>query len=178
MKGFEILIKAAEVIYEKSKEVTILVAGGVYPETDVMHKKWISISPPNMYYLGLLPHDELSSYYASVDVCVIPSLWEDPCPLVVFESLSSGTPVIASKIGGIPELVKNGVDGFLIQSGSVKELSERIMWCKENDRKLKKLSSNARKSAEKRDWKQVSLELEGIYNNLLARRITSVPMIE
>jgi glycosyltransferase involved in cell wall biosynthesis len=53
------------------------------------------------------------SLYSRIDVCVVPSLWNDPLPSVVFESLLFGVPVIGSRRGGIPEMINDGVNGLL-----------------------------------------------------------------
>ncbi|WP_157269982.1 glycosyltransferase family 4 protein [Azohydromonas aeria] len=61
-------------------------------------------------FLGRVP---AADFYRRVDVCVVPSLWHDPLPSVVFEALLSGVPVLASRRGGIPEMVSHGGNGLL-----------------------------------------------------------------
>ncbi|WP_084312844.1 glycosyltransferase [Desulfobulbus elongatus] len=64
-------------------------------------------------FLGKVPHDRLPGYYNAADVLVLPSRMEG-VPMVVLESLACGTPVIAATVGGIPELVRNGENGILL----------------------------------------------------------------
>jgi glycosyltransferase involved in cell wall biosynthesis len=61
------------------------------------------------------------------DIVVVPSLWEEAFGLIVAESMASGTPVIASRIGGIPELIENDVSGHLFEPGNAEELAFKIV---------------------------------------------------
>jgi glycosyltransferase involved in cell wall biosynthesis len=63
-------------------------------------------------FLGRIPHDELFRYYNMADLLVLPSEMEG-APMVVLESLACGTPVVASAVGGVPHIVRTGVNGFL-----------------------------------------------------------------
>jgi glycosyltransferase involved in cell wall biosynthesis len=62
---------------------------------------------------GAFDHDSLAERLAGVDVAVVPSLWWDCAPLVVAECLAGGVPVLAARMGGIPDVVRDGVDGLL-----------------------------------------------------------------
>ena len=163
MKGFHIILKTAKELFRNNKDIFFIIAGGFYPDKDALHKKWKEDSPPNMKYLGFLLHNDLAKYYASADVAIVPSIWEDPCPLVVLESMSSETSVIGSRIGGIPELIDDSINGFLIKPGSVEELKDKILWCKNQPSQLKEMGIKARGKALKFDWAIVSERLKNIY---------------
>ena len=60
-----------------------------------------------------LPNDQLLKVLSGFDLCVVPSLWLETGPLVVLESFAAGVPVLGSRLGGIAELVRDGVDGLL-----------------------------------------------------------------
>ena len=59
-------------------------------------------------FTGFVDYEEISKLYQIADVAVLPSIWNDPAPLTVIESLMSGLPIITTKSGGIPEYAKNG----------------------------------------------------------------------
>ncbi len=69
----------------------------------------------------------LTHYYAAVDCFVLPSVY-DNAPLTIIESLACGTPVIAFKVGGIPEMIEHKQTGYLAAVKDVKELAEGIQW--------------------------------------------------
>jgi glycosyltransferase involved in cell wall biosynthesis len=69
-------------------------------------------APPNVRFLGFVDPDEV---YASVDVLVVPSLWEEPLGMIVLEAYRHGVPVIAAHRGGLPEIVEDGRTGRLYE---------------------------------------------------------------
>ena len=61
-----------------------------------------------------------------IDLLVVPSLWAENSPLVIHEAFLHGTPVLASDIGGIPELVRRGVSGELFRAGDARDLAVKL----------------------------------------------------
>lgn len=70
-----------------------------------------------------VPNNRLLKLLANYDFCVVPSLWLETGPLTVLEAFAAGIPVIGSRLGGIAELVKDGVDGLLFEPGNSQELA-------------------------------------------------------
>lgn len=77
---------------------------------------------PNARYAGFLTGQALETLVRRAKITVHPSQWPENCPLSVIESISLGTPVVASRIGGIPELVREGVTGDLFEAGNPAQL--------------------------------------------------------
>jgi|GEM_PF-89854 len=77
-------------------------------------------------FMGDFNKFEIGKVLADIDVLVVPSLWYENAPLVIQEALLSQTPVIAARIGGIPELVTDGVNGFLFEPGNEQDLKEKM----------------------------------------------------
>ncbi len=71
---------------------------------------------------GAIPHDRVAAALASIDVLVVPSIWPENSPLVIQEAFLAGVPVVAARIGGIPEVVDDGRNGLLFEPGSVDDL--------------------------------------------------------
>jgi len=70
-------------------------------------------SRPWCYYGGMLGREELRSQFEQADMLVLPT-HEDNCPMVVLEAQAAGVPVIASNVGGVPDLIEDGVTGLLV----------------------------------------------------------------
>ena len=77
---------------------------------------------PGVRARGRIPHDRVSSALAEIDVVVLPSIWPENSPLVIREAFLAGIPVVASRIGGIPETVTDGVNGLLFEAGNASDL--------------------------------------------------------
>jgi glycosyltransferase involved in cell wall biosynthesis len=75
--------------------------------------------------LGFVPHDELERLYDRAAIVVLPS-YREGLPLCVIEAMAHGRPVVATKVGGIPELVEDGVTGFLVEPGDAAALRRAL----------------------------------------------------
>lgn len=81
----------------------------------------------NIDYIGFKDGEELKSIISKSKCVLVPSEWYENCPMNVLEAKSLGKPVIGSNIGGIPELIRDGVDGYLFSPGNVEELKEAVL---------------------------------------------------
>jgi glycosyltransferase involved in cell wall biosynthesis len=71
---------------------------------------------------GRFDRDRAAEVYASLDALVVPSLWPENSPLVIHEAFMSGVPVVGARIGGVPGLVRDGLNGLLYEPFSVDAL--------------------------------------------------------
>lgn len=130
-KGFEEFINACK----KLPHIKFKIAG-----TGPLEELCNNI--PNVEYVGFKVGGELKELIYKAKFSVYPSIWYENCPLSVLESESLGTPVLASKMGGIPELVENGVTGVLLEEVSEKELCDKIEMLYGNSTLLEEMSQN------------------------------------
>jgi glycosyltransferase involved in cell wall biosynthesis len=107
-----------------------------------------SAEPIAVHYLGHL-HDEvtIALAYAAADVFVAPSL-QDNLPNTVLESLACGTPVVAFRVGGMPDLVDSGANGYLAEPFDPADLARGIAWVLEDEERHRALRDAARRKAE------------------------------
>ncbi len=149
-KGVTYLIDAMEQI---DADLYIV---GTGPEEQALKEQAKRI-PGKIHFLGTKNHHELPAIYASADVCVFPSIrasdgTEEGFGLVILEAMASGTPVVASKSGGIVDIIEDGVNGLLAQEKDVKQLSECINSVL-NDRELsQRIIEKACETAKRYDY--------------------------
>ena len=108
--------------------------------------KWIDKEglSKNVQFTGFIKYEELPSYYASADVVIIPSEIYESFSYTVAQGMACGKPVIASKIGGIPETLDHGNSGILFRPGDIDDLSEKIKLLYNNTEKARIIGENAR----------------------------------
>jgi glycosyltransferase involved in cell wall biosynthesis len=99
--------------------------------------------PQGVEFLGQLPHDEVLRQMRRTRVLVFPSTCFEGFPLTIVEAFSCGVPVIASRIGGIPEIVDEGVVGELVNPGDVEAWCDAIRKFSENPDGLESMGENA-----------------------------------
>lgn len=94
-------------------------------------------------FIGEIPHRQLARWMAGSLVLVLPSLSEGLARVVV-EAMACGTPVIGSRVGGIPEVVEDGVTGFLVPPGDEDALADRLRWVLANPEASRAMGQQAR----------------------------------
>ena len=104
-------------------------------------------APKNANFVGWLNKQQLSSFYREARFIVVPSEWYETFGLVAVEAMSHGLPVIASRIGGLPELVEDGVTGLLFEPGNSEELSSKMKLLWDNPDLCKKMGQAGREKA-------------------------------
>ncbi len=125
----------------------------------------------NIEFMGSLDGKILKSVISDASFVVIPSEWYENAPMVIYESFAMGKPVIGSRIGGIPELIEHGKDGFLFEPTDYQELRSQINHLLEE----KKLCSQMGKMAYNKAKKLFN---ENIYYNQIIRIYNSLIDIE
>jgi glycosyltransferase involved in cell wall biosynthesis len=104
---------------------------------------------------GSLPRSMLPALYSASYVYILPSLFEG-LPATILEAMSCKTPVIASKVGGVPEVVINGYNGILFNPGSVEELSEAIEYVLASPKARETLATRAYLTSQLYSWKYIA----------------------
>ena len=161
-KGTDVLIRAFRELEDDNMRLHIVGRG---PDEDKL--KAISGDDEKIIFHGFLKGEELSGMYGKANVTVVPSVWYENSPMVVYESFAHSTPVIGSNIGGIPELVSEGCNGFLFEPGDKDELKSTLKRLLEDPSILKEFEKNAHESAKKYTLNEHVDKLEGIYRGLL-----------
>jgi glycosyltransferase involved in cell wall biosynthesis len=172
-KGLDTLVKAVSLL---QREIKVIIKGAVRSPAYLLKlrrmAKNLKVEDKLTFITDAVDYDDLVSYYRSASVFVFPSR-EDCLGVVILEALHCGVPVIATSVGGIPDMVENGSNGILIQSDSPKELADAISLLLDNDDLRQKLSQNAKLALNRRYYKaRITLNealVQSIEGGLLAR---------
>ncbi|MDX1747212.1 MAG: glycosyltransferase, partial [Halobacteriales archaeon] len=116
-------------------------------------------------FLGYVPEEDLPGLYSSADITLFPPTYEG-FGLVFLESMACGTPVVAPAVGGVPDVVTDGVDGCIVER-EPKAMADRISELLDDPDRLQKLSSAARETAEEHTWDVTAQAYERLYEGLL-----------
>lgn len=122
----------------------------------------------NVKFYGNVPWENVPYYFCASDVFVMPSIHPEPQGIVLMEAMASKMPVVATNIGGIPEVVNDCNSGILVEPESKEELKDAIEKLLGNKKLRKKLRKNGYKNVKKKySWEDVAKKTEKIYKNLL-----------
>jgi len=143
-KGPQIAVKAFKKINDENLKLHVVGRGSYLDEL-----KKISENDARIIFHGFVKNDELKNIFERCSYAIFPSLWYENYPLVIYEVMSEGIPVIASNIGGVPELVQEGYNGFLFPPGNVDSLTEIIKQVTNDNKTLNQLSRNSISTSQK-----------------------------
>ena len=160
-KGVHILLKAFRKIENMNIRLDI-VGKGLCSEK----LKSMSENDNRIKFHDFLEGKELIKMYQQANLTVVPSIWYDNSPMVIYESFSCRTPVIGSKIGGIPELIEDGFNGYLFEAGNVNELQKLLENLIDSPETLKKLEQGTYESVQRYTMDKHIKQLETEYQKL------------
>lgn len=153
-KGVEFLIRAAKDI---AAEIYIL-GGGDYQKD--LERLMRELKLKNVHFVGYFDKkyvEELREFYQRADTVVVPSTVKEALGLVILEAMACSTPVVASRIGGIPAIVKDGKTGFLVKPRASKEIAERVNQIVGNEKLRKAMGDRCRKLIEEKyTWEKAA----------------------
>ncbi len=139
-KGIDIVLKAAKML----PDIPFKIAGKY--ETNGRFLKNI---PENVQFLGQLSGEPLVGFYENAKIIVIPSKWYEGLPVVAIEAMLKSKPIVCSRIGGLPEVVEDGVTGLLFDPDNVNDFSEKVNALWNNLELCQSLGLAGREKAEK-----------------------------
>lgn len=162
IKGADYLIRAAPFI---NAEICIVGEG---PELNKLKALTKEVRVNNVEFLGYFEKDQanlLSQIYARADVLVMPSVADEALGLASLEAMSASTPVVASNVGGIPMVVRHGVNGFLIEPRSPEKIADSVNKILADDNLRLQMGKNAREMVERNfSWRKIAQDFLPLYD--------------
>jgi glycosyltransferase involved in cell wall biosynthesis len=158
-KGVHYLLQAWQEL--SLPEAELLLVG-----VNQMPNDWLSKYRDRVRLTGSVPHSSLNVYYSSANVFVLPSLVEG-FGLVLLEAMACGIPIITTPNTGGPDIIIDGIEGFIIPIRDVEALKVKIAWCYSHPQELAKMGIAARKKAEQLTWERYRQKLAMIIKEKL-----------
>lgn len=161
VKGVEFLIRAME-----GSNIQLIIVGDGSKRKELENlTKQLKVEG-QIKFLGEIPNEKIPLYLTKADCFVLPSLKEG-FGIVVLEAMAAGLPVVASKIGGILDLVEDQKTGLLVEPGNSNQIREALIKIKANPDFAKILIENAKKELPKYNWPSIAEKVFVIYQKVI-----------
>lgn len=166
-KGPDLLLRAASLMQEKAQ--IVIVGGKLTGDKDLQQLRELAADlkiSQRVKFLGARVQQELPMIYSAADVTVLPS-YHESFGLAAVESLACGTPVVATRAGGLTTVVQHGETGYLVPRGPG-FFAERLDTLLQNPDLLAQMQSKARASVLKFNWSTVASQMYDVYQELVS----------
>ena len=169
-KGLFTLIESMHAIVERFKNAKFIISGK--GQSDEMrkllaHAEKIGVKD-SIIFTGYYPDKKLPKLYQAADVFAFSTFYEHH-PFAVLEALSTGLPVVTTSVGGIPETIENGKNGFLVEPFNPKQFADRILYLLEHPAEASEMGLLARQTIlERFDWRIVVKDVLRVYDEALS----------
>lgn len=166
-KGLDILVSALAKIKFKTRDVRLRLIGPDWGAIDKLLDLATRLEVKDkIEYFGAVSRSEFKKLLSEADLFVLPSRFE-PFGLVILEAMACKVPVIASNVGGIPEIVEHGKNGLLFEREDVDSLASLIDEILTNEDYANEIVQRAYSSIERFSWKRIVKEVINVYNEVL-----------
>ncbi|GJL80161.1 MAG: glycosyl transferase family 1 [Nitrospinaceae bacterium] len=170
VKGQRYLIEAIPEIIKREANIQFIFVGDGETRHELETLVNAKTLSPYVLFTGMLKASEIPIWLHAADIFVLPSLSEGN-PNVLLEAMACGIPVVATTVGGIPEMIRDGQEGFLVQPKSSEELARQITALIRDKTLREAMGQNGIKTvqAEYATWEMQSAKLKTIYENLTVK---------
>lgn len=165
VKGIEYLIEAVKIFQPSITNFKLIIIGDGTERNNLANLVHNLNLKDKIKFLGPIPNLKIPGYLIAADCSVVPSLKEG-FGIVILEAMAAGLPVIGTKVGGIPDIIKNGENGILIEPKNPEAIAKAILNLFSNSEFAKKLVQNAKTDLKKYDWNNIAQRV-----NLISQRV-------
>jgi len=146
-KGIKYLLEAMKRLIDRNFDIKLIIAGDGPLKQDILDFIASNNIKNRIDYIGKVYGREKEEFFYTIDIFILPSIMlpknMEGIPVVLMEAIAYGVPIISTKISGIPEICKNGYNGYLIKERSVDDIVKSIIAISENRDLLSKFSENS-----------------------------------
>ena len=176
LKGIDQLLKTIPLLKNHNGLRLIIIGGDENSREEVGKLQKLSAGldiSDRVTFQGLIKQDQLSDYYSAADVCVVPSYYES-FGLVPLESLACGTPVVATDVGDLKNIIRQGETGYIVPDNSPEKLAASISLVLAKPRRDMEASLAIRASVRAWDWANVAEQIAGEMRMVVDRQLAAV----
>lgn len=169
-KGFDRLVAALPAIQRQASSTELVIAGEGPLHDDLLQQAGEAGVAGSLHLIGALPHETLADYYAAADIIAVPSVHGpagnvDGLPNTFLEALASGTAVVASRVGGMPDVAEHGRTALLVEEGDVEALAVAVCDLLADPQRRRQVGSSAHDMARRElSWQHVAERFEKLYD--------------
>lgn len=167
-KGHVYLIRAARFVLEQFPDVNFVIVGGEKLPGGISELENLATQlgiRDKVIFTGF--RNDALRLMASFDVFVLPSVWEG-FGIVLLEAMASGKPVIGTAVGGIPEVIDEGVNGYLVEPCNPEQIAEKIIYLLKNEAVRKRMGEKGKQMVKDRfDIRDMVKAIENVYISVL-----------
>lgn len=169
-QGVEDLARSFSSVVKRRDDVRLLMVGegpefenvkNIIGELDIGNKVTLT---------GSVPPDEVPYYIGAMDIFIVPrpstSETETAVPLKVLEAMAMGKPIVATNVGGLAEVIEDGVNGILTEPGNTGQLADKILSLVDNESLRREIGEKSKQKAKEFNWEHSSMKLLSLYNEL------------
>jgi glycosyltransferase involved in cell wall biosynthesis len=173
VKGVQYLITAMKKIHDEFPDARLIIVGDG-DERERLAAQSIQLDIQKyVQFVGKVPHEKVKTFMKQADVFVLPSLSEG-LPNVILEAMACGLPIVASSVDGIPDIIKNGIHGYLVEVKKPDEIAEKILILLRNDQLRNEISRTNLAEVKGYAWDSIIFKLENIYLKILKEKSNTI----
>jgi len=168
-KGLETLLRSIPPVLKEFSNVKFVISGTGFKEKEESLKNLAKELQIEDYvtFLGYVADEKLPDLYSASDIFVLPAIYEN-FPFAILEAQSSALPVISTNVGGIPEFLEDGKNGFVIDPRNETELIQKLLTLLQNPELAKKMGEHGRELIEQTlSWDIITNQVIDLYHQLL-----------
>lgn len=165
VKGVRYLIESMSIIKQRYRNIRLLIVGDGKDRQNLEElAKKLNLARC-ISFTGQVPNETVAEYMAASDLFILPSLSEG-FPVTASEAMASGLPIVATRVRGMPDIVREDENGFLVESKNPEQIAERVLLLLGDDGLRERISKSNREQAKQYSWQSVARSLEGIYSEV------------
>ena len=170
-KGLETLLHSIPPVLQEFGDVKFAISGTGFKKKEQSLRdlaKELDIED-TVKFLGYVPDEKLPELYSASDIFVLPAIYEN-FPFAILEAQATALPVISTKVGGIPEFLADKKNGFLIDPGDPKQLTQRVLTLLQDPKLAEEMGRRGRKLIEEKfAWRLITDQVIDLYHKLLEK---------